>query len=176
MSEVRTISLNYLKSQFQKLRSDPLINAGVSVGLIHDDYYHWRFTLRGPDDTPYKDGLFCLEMIFPETFPVDKPEVKFITPIYHLNIKHTINGSEPLGHICLSSLNWWNPQTSVKQLILEIFALFYLANPGSPYGMDRMQLYNTNRQEYERLARKFTKKYAGFSSAPYDASNGWDFS
>ena len=174
----RANALSILRNQFEDLRSNPLLNAGVSIGLEGNNYFHWRFTLKGPDDTPYKSGIFCLEMKFPENFPVEKPEVIFKTPIYHLNIKHTIANhpqEEPLGHVCLSSLNWWKPNTSIRQLIQEIYALFYLANPDSGYGMDRNTLFRENKDEYERKCRKFTRKYADFGSQDYDCSNGWNF-
>ena len=174
----KTIALGILRNQFDDLRQNPLLGHGVSIGLEGNNYFHWRFTLRGPDDTPYKNGIFCLEMKFPDNFPVGKPEVIFKTPIYHLNIKHTlatVQGEDPLGHVCLSSLNWWKPNTSIRQLIQEIYALFYLANPDSGYGIDRNQLYRTNKDEYERRCRIFTKKYADFGSPENDNSKGWNF-
>lgn len=39
-----------------------------------------------PDSEIYKEGAFQIEMKLPENFPVDPPEVRFLTPIYHPNV------------------------------------------------------------------------------------------
>ncbi|KAI8867485.1 hypothetical protein GQ42DRAFT_126667, partial [Ramicandelaber brevisporus] len=50
----------------------------------------WLFLIGtgviGPDDTPYAGGHFDLDITIPETYPNEPPHVKFVTPIYHMNI------------------------------------------------------------------------------------------
>jgi len=46
----------------------------------------WQLLLRGPDGTPYANGVFHLWMQFPAEFPAEAPEVRFLTPIHHCNI------------------------------------------------------------------------------------------
>ena len=54
----------------------------------------------------------------------------------------------------------------------NIFALFYLANPDSPYGLDRADEFRNNRALYEEKVRKYTEQYAnplkGFEMYPKD--------
>ena len=59
--------------------------------------YNWRATIIGPEDSPYKGGLFFLNITFPTDYPFKPPKVSFVTKIYHPNINAN-------GGICLDIL------------------------------------------------------------------------
>ena len=48
----------------------------------------------------------------------------------------------------------------MRDVILSIFALFYMQNPDSPYGIDKANECRNNKPLYEEKIRYFTKKYA----------------
>ena len=100
-------------NEFKDLARNPLSNCGLTVGLENeDDYRLWKCSLFGPKDISYRGGLFYFYAQFPESYPSRPPEVYFGTPIYHLNINPRApksNMAEPLGHISISTLNWWKP-------------------------------------------------------------------
>ena len=134
----------------------------------------------GPKDSSYKGGLFVINVEFPDDYPNHPPEVVFITPIYHLNInpyKSNNPMEEPLGHVSISTLNWWKPEYKMNEVFINIFGLLYTPNPESPYGLDRANEYKTNRQLYEDNIKYFTRKYANPLHAniwdKYEVS--WDF-
>ena len=60
----------------------------------------------------------------------------------------------------------------MREVLTNIFALFYLANPDSPYGLDRADEFRNNRALYEEKVRKYTEQYAnplkGFIMYPKD--------
>ena len=174
MSIEEQISSAILAKSFKKLKHDPIANIGCTVKLANDNIYHWKCSLIGPNDSPYKGGLFRLFIDFPKNFPFSGPEVIFNTPIYHLNV-NPVNGQNPLGHCCISTVNFWTPDTSIEDLLVHIFALFYSANPDSPYGLDRKIEYETNRKLYDYKAKYFTKKYAISNDRSYQLDK-WDFS
>ena len=58
-----------------------------------NDVYFWKVLIIGPPNTPYNYGVFMITLKFSDEFPVTRPEVKFITPIYHYNIAES-------GRIC----------------------------------------------------------------------------
>ena len=135
--------------EFNDLSKNPITNIGLTVGLFdYNDPTKWRVTIAGPKDTSYKDGFFNILVDFPPEYPQKPPEVCFLTPIYHVNINYcapSSPGAESLGHVCISTLNWWKPEFRMRELFTNIFALFYMGNPDSPYGLDRADELRNNR-------------------------------
>ena len=64
----------------------------------------------------------------------------------------------------------------MNEVLKEIFALFYLANPDSPYGLDRADEFRYNRDIYESKAQYFTKKYAFPNVIREEYNTDWNFS
>ena len=179
MIDSRTLNaMRRLKTEYDGLFQNLNLtnNLGVGFALINsDDIFNWRLDYIGPRDTPYSDGLFMVLMHFPNDYPNHPPEVTFKTPIYHLNVNPRRNDADPLGKVCLSILNRWQPTYKIEDILVSIFALFYMVNPESPYGLERVNEYKNNRSLYEEKIKYNTRRYA--------ASNGireflyeWDFS
>eukprot|EP00966_Prymnesium_polylepis_P316132 7304467-Prymnesium_polylepis.1 len=62
--------------------------------------------MEGPGGSPYADGTWLLSVRFPPTYPVQPPEVRFVTSIIHCNINS-------YGKVCHSILdrNWTSDTT-----------------------------------------------------------------
>ncbi len=169
-------SLQQIQKEFNDLTMNPIASIGAAVGLPNpNNLYEWRCTIIGPADTPFAGGLFYLKIIFPQEYPQKGPEVIFITPIYHVNVNHIKQPTCKLGHICLSTLNFWRPDCTIREVLTNIFALFYLGNPDSPFGIDRQGEMKNNPALFEQKIRYFTKKYADFNLG-YKEYDYWDFS
>ena len=171
-------SLNQITKEYQDLQDNPIASIGACVGLSTIDpnnMYHWQCTLMGPQDSPYAGGLFYLDIQFPKDYPQTGPIVKFLTPIYHINVNHIKQDTCPLGFICMSTLFYWKPYSRIREVIANIFNLFYLGNPYSPFGVDRQDEMINRRQLYEEKVRYFTQKYAPFDQVPKEYDH-WDFS
>ena len=173
-------ALKIIAEEYKQLNRAPLVNLGITVGLFNEDnMFEWKCTILGPKDTFYRGGLFYLKIIFPPNYPQSKPEMLFLTPIYHLNVKYFISQKQPLGHICVSTLNEWKSGDSVKKILPELFALLHKNNPLDPYddtNHSRRNEFENNPTLFEKKARYFTKKYASPFSKLRDYPNGWDFS
>ena len=167
-----------ITNEFKDIQNNPMASIGFSVGLPNpNNMFEWRCTIMGPSDTNYKNGLFYLRVLFPEKYPNEKPEVRFITPIYHVNVNCKQNYGDqvdPLGHVCISTINRWKPQNTMRQVFVDIFALFYLGNPENPFYVDMKEEMKNNRKLYEEKVRYFTQKYANFGN-PYQEYKSWDF-
>ena len=169
-------SLNLITHEFQDLKDNPIASIGVCVGLPNpNNMYEWRCTMIGPSDTSFSGGLFYLKIKFPQNYPNSPPEVLFVTPIYHVNVNHINNPQCPLGHICLSTLNFWNSEYRMREVLTNIFALFYLGNPDSPFGIDRQKEMKDNPALFEEKIKYFTQKYAS-PNIGYQEYDHWDFS
>ncbi|KAH8925088.1 hypothetical protein BT69DRAFT_1280019, partial [Atractiella rhizophila] len=116
--------------------------------------FEWAAELEGPEDSPYEEGLFKLDISLPQDYPFRAPRVVFKTRIYHPNI----NGQ---GGICLDILKTkWSPALSILSVVLSISALLCDPNPADPLVAEIAQVYNRNREQFNKTAREWTKNYA----------------
>ena len=125
-------SVRRITEEFRELARRPIENLGITCGLQNDDdIRNWKCLLIGPYDTPYKGGIFVINIRFPQNYPNSPPKVRFITPIYHINVKHynhSVNSDSELGEPNLNILNFWKPEYKVKDVLISIYSLFYMNN------------------------------------------------
>ena len=148
------MSLKRIARELRELEQDP--PGGCSAGpATESDLYTWAATLLGPDDTPYAGGLFNLVIHFPTDYPFKPPKIAFTTKVYHPNINSS-------GGICLDILkDQWSPALSISKVLLSISSLLADANPKDPLVPEVAKLYESNRPEFDRVAREWTLLYAG---------------
>ena len=174
-------AMKRIREEYISINKSQIYKYGILVGVTDEDnYFHWRITLIGPKDTSYRDGVFILYINFPDGYPNSCPEVFFRTPIYHVNvipIKSNMRWAQPLGHVCISILNWWKPENKMTDVLLNIFSLFYLANPDGRHGFERGYEFRTNKALHEEKIKYFTKKYADpkFANIDKEYFESWDF-
>ena len=86
-----------LRKQLKDLSQNDEI--GASVGLENDnDMFVWTVVFEGPADTLYEGGFFKAQLKFPQDYPNNPPEMKFLTKMWHPNIY-------PDGKVCISILH-----------------------------------------------------------------------
>lgn len=118
--------------------------------------------IRGPDKSPYENGIFKICIKIPEAYPYDPIIIKFITPIYHPNLYST-------DYIVLISDDNWSPSYHIKTVILHIY--IEMMEPTKELLCDSLN--NENKQllhiinqfkkdyvEWENTAKLWTKLHA----------------
>ena len=125
-----------------------------NASIVNDDIYHWQGSIIGPVDSPYEGGVFRLDIKIPPDFPLNPPQIRFKTKIYHPNIHLT-------GDICIDILkSQWNSTWSIEKLLLGIYSLLTDANPDDPYNARAALYYREDREKFNEIATWWTKKYA----------------
>jgi|TARA_Y100000816_G_C26057170_1_gene554828 ubiquitin-conjugating enzyme E2 D/E len=150
MSNTRLIKR--LKAEIEDLEENPVSNC--SAGPLEDDITHWNATIFGPENTPYENGIFRLDINFVAEHPFKPPKIVFRTPIYHCNINKN-------GAICLDILkDQWSPALTISKVLLSLCSLLSEPNPNDPLEPEIAKLLITNRKEHDSLAREYTIQYA----------------
>ena len=72
-------------------------------------------------------------------------------------------------------IHWWRSETTAREMLTKLFAVFYWQLPESPYGLDRAEEFNENRPLFELKAKYFTKKYANLMKQLKYEDKDWDF-
>ena len=142
-----------IQRELKDIQRDPPGNC--SAGPIKEgDIFNWEATIFGPSDSPYEGGIFKLAIQFPVDYPFKPPRVAFTTRVYHPNINAA-------GGICLDILkDQWSPALTVGKVLLSISSLLTDANPKDPLVTEIAHVYETDREQFNRTAREWTRRYA----------------
>ncbi|KAJ4461291.1 putative Ubiquitin-conjugating enzyme E2 D2B [Paratrimastix pyriformis] len=143
-----------LRKELIAIRTDPPTPNCQAGPIDEQNIFHWQATLLAPEDTPYRGGIFFLDIDIPTNYPIKPPKVKFTTPVFHPNI-------DPTGKICLDMLTEsWVPIFNISKVILQIYSLFQSPNPDSSLNPEAANLYKTDREAFNRQAAQWTQQYA----------------
>ena len=171
-------SLQKIKNDFVELSYNAIPSLGINLGLPDkDNICKWKVTIIGASDSSYKFGLFFMEFTFQNDYPEKPPKIRFLTPIYHLNVNS--GKDQELGLIQPILINkWWNSSNNIMELASKIFTLFYFQYPEYAFEIERAKEYKENKSLFEEKAKYFNQKYAELkaTAGKFLDCKIWDFS
>ncbi|ERS95739.1 ubiquitin-conjugating enzyme E2 J1 [Sporothrix schenckii 1099-18] len=62
----------------QELAASP--SADLAAAPLETDLFEWHFTLRGPPNSVYSEGIYHGRIVLPPTYPLRPPSFRFSTP------------------------------------------------------------------------------------------------
>jgi len=127
-------------------------NRDNDLKLDKSDPLHWKSVVYGPENSPYENGKFDILINFEEDKPNEKPVIKFLTKIYHYNVKQN-DGVVLCPYI-------WNKHCSEEDNMKKIKLLMNTPDTRYPCSNFIKQEYYNDYQKYKNKALKFTEDYA----------------
>lgn len=125
----------------------------IDANIIDDNISRWLVKIKGPKDTPYENGIFKLDVSFPNSFPFTPPKIKFLTKIYHPNISYN-------GDICLDILkDQWSPALTVSKALLSICALLSDPNANDPLNATVANVFRKDKKLFEKSVKEYIDTY-----------------
>ena len=139
-----------LTNEFKLLQNEPICGAKISE---EGSLYKRKVVLPGLKGSAYEDGIFNLSFVFPDNYPFKHPDVKFITPMYHPNIK------KDTGEICMDVYaKYWSPTQKAKDIIETLASLLVSPSTESPVEAEIVQEFVKDHKKWETNVKEFVKK------------------
>ncbi|VDD74898.1 unnamed protein product [Mesocestoides corti] len=147
------IRFRRIVSEIRSLCADPPYGI-KALALDTDTYAHCLAGIAGPPASPYEGGLFYVHILIPDSHPMRPPVIRFLTRILHPNISfHGDIGLDCIRHN-------WSLALTLDKVLLSVQSL--LTDPYTKVCMEPAigELYNRDRDKFEKLAKLWTWKYA----------------
>ena len=130
----------------------------------------------GPEDTPYENGVFFLDITLPLEYPFRPPMIKFKTKIFHPNF--IIN--EDCRYAVKELSKDWNPGITISKIVNKIYSLLKKPNmdcENAPqnilhfhhhhhsikkniFNKECLEIMKENYENYKKIAKEWTIKFA----------------
>ncbi|KAK9813901.1 hypothetical protein WJX73_003984 [Symbiochloris irregularis] len=133
-----------------------LMMSDWKVELVNDNICEFFVEFKGPNDSPYKGGLWRVHVELPEAYPYKSPSIGFVNRIYHPNVDETA------GSVCLDVINQtWSPMFDLVN-IFETFLpqLLLYPNPTDPLNGEAAALMMKEPDAYAVKVKEYTARYA----------------
>lgn len=119
---------------------------------LESDLFEWHFSVRGPPDTAFADGVYHGRIVLPAEYPLKPPEIILLTP----------NGRFEVGkRICLSVTahhqETWQPSWGIRTILTALVGFM----PSKAEGVGALDYPDSDRRRLARLSWSFRCKLCG---------------
>jgi len=137
----RSAATKRLMKEYAELQSSP--NYQYTASPLEDNIFDWHFTIRGPQDSEFENGIYHGRIVLPPQYPYKPPSIYFLTP----------NGRFELGKkICLSITGYhpetWLPAWGIRTALIALISFM------TTEGKDAVGALDYTPEERRILAKK----------------------
>ncbi|MDP2439392.1 MAG: ubiquitin-conjugating enzyme family protein, partial [archaeon] len=165
-SKSRALMLR-LKKDLQSLRDGTI--SGICARPDEENTLRWDVYIEGPPDTCYEKGIFHLEMTFPDDYPQNPPNLRFLSDFWHPNVY-------PDGRVCISILHppeqdllnpeeqlaeKWRPIHNAASILLSVQSMLSDPNVDSIANVDPFVQWRDDRAGFVAKAEALSVKAFG---------------
>jgi len=116
---------------------------------LEDDIFEWHFSIRGPVDSPFSEGIYHGRILLSAEYPMKPPDLIFLTP----------NGRFDVGtKICLTVTGFhpesWQPGWGIRSLLIALIAFLPSPGEGAIGGVFAPMFFWANFGDSTRLPRR----------------------
>lgn len=123
-------------------------NPDIKIYPFQSNLDKWKVYIYGPEGSEYEKKWWYMHVTFPDQYPVEPPDFRYVTIPYHLNISVE-------GRICLNLIQkGYDSSIHVVDIIQQLLELFLLPSDETPVQFEVYDLYRNNRTQYDKLARE----------------------
>ncbi|KAK9349023.1 ubiquitin-conjugating enzyme type E2 [Lipomyces starkeyi] len=147
-----------------------LLMSDYEVTLVNGSMQEFYVRFKGPDETPFQNGLWKVHVELPDQYPYKSPSIGFMNRIFHPNI------DELSGSVCLDVINQtWSPMFDMIN-IFEVFLpqLLRYPNPTDPLNGEAAALLMREPKAYENKVKDYVNKYASAEAMENDDDESSD--
>lgn len=164
----RNVAIARILADYKDITKNPL--EGIYVEFKDEnDPFVWTIFMEGPTETYFEGGVFKLEMTFPETYPSNPPQLKFLSEFFHPNV---YDEKDDVGKVCISILHppgddpmsgetaseRWCPTQNVSTILLSVQSLFSEPNMFSPASTTAMKMLRDHPEQYKVKVKQLCEK------------------
>ena len=142
-------SIRRITRDIRTIMKNPLGENGIYYEHDMENIFKGYALIIGPTDTPYQDGFYFFEFIFPTDYPHRPPVLKFLSNGDRIRFNPNLYRS---GKVCISMLNTWSGEQwtscqSISSILLTLCTILndrpLLNEPGINSWDKQIETYNT---------------------------------
>lgn len=126
-------------------------------GPVNGNFYLWKISFYGPQNSDYEEGEFNVRIEIPKNFPDKGPSCYFEhEELYHPNV------SQSDKKICLGNYfnQKWNPSISINEVIMQIYNILKMPNFDDSYDKKIGETYKEDPDAYHQIVREYVRTFA----------------
>ncbi|KAJ6745589.1 AMINOACYLTRANSFERASE E1 UBIQUITIN-ACTIVATING ENZYME-RELATED [Salix koriyanagi] len=75
-----------LLKEYKEVQREKVADPDIQLVCDDSNIFKWTALVKGPSETPFEGGVFQLAFSVPEQYPLQPPQVRFLTKIFHPNV------------------------------------------------------------------------------------------